>query len=363
MTTRVDVRLPGREYPILIGHGLLGDPEVVGRAVAARDVLVVTNETVGPLYLERARAGLAGRRVHSLALPDGEVHKTLGTVSRIFDALAEARFNRDACIASLGGGVVGDMAGFAAACYQRGVDLVQLPTTLLAQVDASIGGKTGVNHPAGKNMIGAFHQPVGVIADTATLATLPQREFRSGLAEVVKHALIADTALLDWLDANLDRLLALEPDSLVHAVRRSCEIKAQIVAADEREHGRRAELNFGHTFGHAIETATGYSGWLHGEAVSVGMMMAASLSQRLGWLAAADVGRLRDLLRRAGLPASAPGIGAKEALAVMGMDKKVLKGRIRLVLLNGLGKAVVTADYGADALEATLREHLNGSSA
>ena len=363
MTTRVDVRLPGREYPILIGHGLLGDPEVVGRAVAARDVLVVTNETVGPLYLERARAGLAGRRVHSLALPDGEVHKTLGTVSRIFDALAEARFNRDACIASLGGGVVGDMAGFAAACYQRGVDLVQLPTTLLAQVDASIGGKTGVNHPAGKNMIGAFHQPVGVIADTATLATLPQREFRSGLAEVVKHALIADTALLDWLDANLDRLLALEPDSLVHAVRRSCEIKAQIVAADEREHGRRAELNFGHTFGHAIETATGYSGWLHGEAVSVGMMMAASLSQRLGWLAAADVGRLRDLLRRAGLPASAPGIGAKEALAVMGMDKKVLKGRIRLVLLKGLGKAVVTADYGADALEATLREHLNGSSA
>jgi len=363
VTTRVDVRLPGREYPILIGHGLLGDPEVVGRAVAARDVLVVTNETVGPLYLERARAGLAGRRVHSLALPDGEVHKTLGTVSRIFDALAEARFNRDACIASLGGGVVGDMAGFAAACYQRGVDLVQLPTTLLAQVDASIGGKTGVNHPAGKNMIGAFHQPVGVIADTATLATLPQREFRSGLAEVVKHALIADTALLDWLDANLDRLLALEPDSLVHAVRRSCEIKAQIVAADEREHGRRAELNFGHTFGHAIETATGYSGWLHGEAVSVGMMMAASLSQRLGWLAAADVGRLRDLLRRAGLPASAPGIGAKEALAVMGMDKKVLKGRIRLVLLKGLGKAVVTADYGADALEATLREHLNGSSA
>ena len=363
MTTRVDVRLPGREYPILIGHGLLGDPEVVGRAVAARDVLVVTNETVGPLYLERARAGLAGRRVHSLALPDGEVHKTLGTVSRIFDALAEARFNRDACIASLGGGVVGDMAGFAAACYQRGVDLVQLPTTLLAQVDASIGGKTGVNHPAGKNMIGAFHQPVGVIADTATLATLPQREFRSGLAEVVKHALIADTALLDWLDANLDRLLALEPDSLVHAVRRSCEIKAQIVAADEREHGRRAELNFGHTFGHAIETATGYSGWLHGEAVSVGMMMAASLSQRLGWLAAADVGRLRDLLRRAGLPASAPGIGAKEALALMGMDKKVLKGRIRLVLLKGLGQAVVTADYDADALEATLREHLDGSSA
>jgi len=363
VTARVDVRLPGREYPILIGPGLLGDPEVVGRAVAGRDVLVVTNETVGPLYLERARAGLAGRRVHSLALPDGEAHKTLGTVSRIFDALVEARFNRDACVASLGGGVVGDMAGFAAACYQRGVDLVQLPTTLLAQVDASIGGKTGVNHPAGKNMIGAFHQPVGVIADTETLATLPQREFRSGFAEVVKHALIADTEFLDWLDANIDRLLAQEPDSLVHAVRRSCEIKAQIVAADERERGRRAELNFGHTLGHAIETATGYAGWLHGEAVSVGMMMAASLSQRLGWLAAADVARVRDLLRRAGLPAAAPGIGARQALALMGMDKKVLKGRIRLVLLKGLGQAVVTADYDADALEATLREHLDGSSA
>ena len=363
MTTRVDVRLPGREYPILIGPGLLSDAEVVGRAVTARDVLVVTSETVGPLYLDRARAGLAGRRVHALALPDGEAHKTLGTVSRIFDAMVDARLNRDACIASLGGGVVGDMAGFAAACYQRGVDLVQMPTTLLAQVDASIGGKTGVNHPAGKNMIGAFHQPVAVIADTATLATLSQREFRSGLAEVVKHALIADTAFLDWLDTNLDRLLAQDPDSLVHAVRRSCEIKAQIVAADEREHGRRTELNFGHTFGHAIETATAYSGWLHGEAVSVGMVMAASLSQRLGWLAAADVGRVRDLLRRAGLPVSAPGIDAGEALALMGMDKKVLKGRMRLVLLKGLGQAVVTADYGADVLDATLREHLAGSPA
>jgi 3-dehydroquinate synthase len=358
VTARVDVRLPGREYPILIGDGLLGDPAVVGPAVAARDVLIVTNETVGPLYLRSAQAGLAGRRVQSLALPDGEPHKTLGTMTRIFDALVEARFNRDACIASLGGGVVGDMAGFAAACYQRGVDFVQLPTTLLAQVDASIGGKTGVNHPAGKNLIGAFHQPVAVIADTATLATLPQREFRSGLAEVVKHALIADTAFLDWLDASLDKLLAQEPDALVYAVRRSCEIKAQIVGADERERGRRAELNLGHTFGHAIETATRYSGWLHGEAVSVGMMMAVSLSQRQGWLAAADVGRVRDLLRRAGLPVSAPGIGAGEALALMGMDKKVLGGRIRLVLLQGLGKAVVTADYGAAALAATLREHL-----
>ena len=360
VTARVDVRLPeGSAYPILIGAGLLGDPAVLGGAIGARDVLVVTNETVGPLYLERARAGLAGKRVQSLELPDGEAHKTLGTAARIFDAMVDARFNRDACIAALGGGVVGDTAGFAAACYQRGVDFVQLPTTLLAQVDASVGGKTGVNHPAGKNLIGAFHQPVAVIADTATLATLPQRELRSGLAEVVKHALIADAVLLDWLDAHLDALLARDPDALTHAVRRSCEIKAHIVAADERERGRRAELNFGHTFGHAIETATGYGDWLHGEAVSVGMALAATLSQRQGWLAAADVRRVRELLHRAGLPVAAPGIGAARALALMGMDKKVLGGRIRLVLLRGLGQAAVTADYSPEALEQTLREHLD----
>jgi 3-dehydroquinate synthase len=363
VTDRVDVRIPGREYPILIGPGLLGDTQVVGQAVGARDVMIVTSETVGPLYLDRARAGLATKRVHAIALPDGEAHKTLATVARIFDAMVEARLNRDACIASLGGGVVGDMAGFAAACYQRGVDFVQLPTTLLAQVDASIGGKTGVNHPAAKNLIGAFHQPVAVIADTATLATLPPREFRSGLAEVIKHALIADTSFLDWLETNLDALLAHQADALAYAVRRSCEIKAQIVAADERERGRRAELNFGHTFGHAIETARGYSGSLHGEAVAVGMVLAAALSQRQGWLAAADVRRVRDLLHRAGLPVAAEGIGAEHALSLMGMDKKVLKGRIRLVLLQGLGKAVVTADYSPEALRATLREDLEGGTA
>jgi 3-dehydroquinate synthase len=363
VTDRVDVRIPGREYPILIGPGLLGDTQVVGQAVGARDVMIVTSETVGPLYLDRARAGLATKRVHAIALPDGEAHKTLATVARIFDAMVEARLNRDACIASLGGGVVGDMAGFAAACYQRGVDFVQLPTTLLAQVDASIGGKTGVNHPAAKNLIGAFHQPVAVIADTATLATLPPREFRSGLAEVIKHALIADTSFLDWLETNLEALLAQQADALAYAVRRSCEIKAQIVAADERERGRRAELNFGHTFGHAIETARGYSGSLHGEAVAVGMVLAAALSQRQGWLAAADVRRVRDLLHRAGLPVAAAGIRAEHALSLMGMDKKVLKGRIRLVLLQGLGKAVVTADYSPEALRATLREDLEGGTA
>jgi 3-dehydroquinate synthase len=363
VTTRVEVGLRGREYPILIGAGLLSEASVLRGAIEAQDVLVVTSETVGPLYLERVRAGLAGKRVQALALPDGEVHKTLGTVARIFDAMVAARFNRDACIAALGGGVVGDMAGFAAACYQRGVDFVQLPTTLLAQVDASIGGKTGVNHPSGKNLIGAFHQPVAVIADTSTLATLPPREFRAGLAEVIKHALVADVAFLDWLDGHLDALLAQEPAAVAYAVQRSCEIKAQIVAADERERGRRAELNLGHTFGHAIETATGYGDWLHGEAVSVGMALAAALSQRHGWLTPADVGRVRDVLRRAGLPIAAPGIGAARALELMGMDKKVLGGRIRLVLLHGLGNAAVTADYDPDALAETLLEHFGAGAA
>jgi len=363
VTTRVEVGLRGREYPILIGAGLLSEASVLRGAIEAQDVLVVTSETVGPLYFERVRAGLAGKRVQALALPDGEVHKTLGTVARIFDAMVAARFNRDACIAALGGGVVGDMAGFAAACYQRGVDFVQLPTTLLAQVDASIGGKTGVNHPSGKNLIGAFHQPVAVIADISTLATLPPREFRAGLAEVVKHALVADVAFLDWLDGHLDALLAQEPAAVAYAVQRSCEIKAQIVAADERERGRRAELNLGHTFGHAIETATGYGDWLHGEAVSVGMALAAALSQRHGWLTPADVGRVRDVLRRAGLPIAAPRIGAARALELMGMDKKVLGGRIRLVLLHGLGNAAVTADYDPDALAETLLEHFGAGAA
>ncbi len=363
MTVRVTVELAERSYPILIGDGLLGDSAALDESIAARDVLVVTSETVGPLYLDRVRASLAGRRVHALALPDGEVHKTLANAARIFDAMAGARLNRDACVLALGGGVVGDMAGFAAACYQRGVAFAQLPTTLLAQVDASVGGKTGVNHPAGKNLIGAFHQPVAVVADTSTLTTLPLREFRAGLAEVVKHALIADAGFLDWLDGNIEALLAHDPEALTHAVRRSCEIKARIVAADERERGRRAELNFGHTFGHAIETATAYVDWLHGEAVSIGMVLAAAVSQRQGWLNAADVRRIRDLLRRAGLPITAPGIGTARALELMGMDKKVLGGRIRLVLLKRLGEATVTADYRPEALADTLREHFEAGAA
>ena len=358
---RID--LGERSYPILIGPALLDDAGLVARHVPARDVLVVTNETVGPLYLERLEAGLAGKRARSIALPDGEQHKNLAVLGRVFDALVDARLNRDACVIALGGGVVGDMAGFAAACYQRGVDFVQVPTTLLAQVDSAVGGKTGVNHPGGKNLIGAFHQPRAVLADLGTLRTLPPRELRAGLAEVIKYGLVADIEFLAWIEAHVERLLALDMDALAFAVRRSCAIKARIVASDEREQGVRALLNLGHTFGHAIENASGYGEWLHGEAVAMGMLQAADMSQRLGHLSAADVMRVRDLLRRAGLPLAAPPIGAARALELMGMDKKVLAGRIRLVLLRKLGDGIVTGDYPADALQQTLRTHFEGAPA
>jgi 3-dehydroquinate synthase len=358
---RLRIELGERSYPILIGPGLLGDAGLLAEAVPARDVLVVTNTTVAPLYFARLEQALAGRRVASVALDDGEQYKTLETLARVFDALVEHRLNRDACVLALGGGVVGDLAGFAAACYQRGVDYVQVPTTLLAQVDSSVGGKTGVNHPGGKNLIGAFHQPRAVVADTDTLATLPPREFRAGLAEVIKYGLIADAGFLAWLEAHLDALLRLDGATLTHAIRRSCEIKAEIVAEDEREHGRRALLNLGHTFGHTIETATGYGAWLHGESVGAGMLMAADLSCRLGWIDAAAVGRIRALLERAGLPVGAPSIGAGRALELMGMDKKVLAGRIRLVLLRGVGEGVVTGDYPAEALAATLAAHFGAA--
>jgi len=358
---RLGIELGERSYPIVVGPGLLGDTAVLDEAVRARDVLVVTNDTVGPLYLEQLRRGLAGRRVEHVVLPDGERYKTLDTLARVLDALVERRMNRDACVAALGGGVVGDMAGFAAACYQRGVDYVQFPTTLLAQVDSSVGGKTGVNHPGGKNLIGAFHQPRAVVSDTDTLATLPPRELRAGLAEVIKAALVADRGFLEWIEANLEALLALEPGAVAHAIRRSCQIKAAIVAEDEHEHGRRALLNLGHTFGHAIETAAGYGEWLHGEAVAAGLVLAADLSHRLGWIDAADVARLTSLLARAGLPVVAPPIGAGRALALMGLDKKVLAGRIRLVLLRRLGEGVVSGDYPSEALEATLAVHFGAA--
>jgi 3-dehydroquinate synthase len=357
------IDLGDRSYPIVVGTGLLGDAALLSQHVTARDILVVTSETVAPLYLDVLTRGLVDKRVGSVVLPDGEQFKTLDVLDRVFDALVESRLNRDACVIALGGGVVGDMAGFAAACYQRGIDYVQVPTTLLAQVDSSVGGKTGVNHAGGKNLIGAFHQPRAVLADLDTLRTLPPRELRAGLAEVVKYGLIVDEALLEWYEAHLDALLALDTMSLAHAVHRSCELKAQIVAEDEREHGRRALLNLGHTFGHAIEAAEGYGSWLHGEAVAAGMLLAAEFSRRLGWIDGRDVDRLRRLLERTGLPIAVPRIGAGRALALMGMDKKVLAGRIRLVLLRRLGEAVVTGDYPAATLEALLRDHFDQAAA
>jgi 3-dehydroquinate synthase len=355
------IALGERSYPILIGQDLLDDPHLMARHVAARDVLVVTNTTVGPLYAARLSRGLAGKRVQTVTLPDGEQYKTQAVLGQVYDALVAARLNRDGCVVALGGGVIGDMAGFAAACYQRGIDFVQVPTTLLAQVDSAVGGKTGINHPGGKNLIGAFHQPRAVIADLATLRTLPPRELRAGLAEVIKYGLISDAGFLGWIEDHLDALLALDTTALAQAVRRSCEIKARIVAADEREHGQRALLNLGHTFGHAIETAAGYGEWLHGEAVAVGMLLAADLSQRLGYLQAGDVERVRAVLHRAGLPLEAPRIGAGPALQLMGMDKKVLQGRIRLVLLRQVGDGIVTGDYPAEALQATLRDHFEAA--
>jgi 3-dehydroquinate synthase len=354
---RIEITLGERTYPILIGPRLLEDAQLLGKHIAARNLLIVTNDTVAPLYLAKLQNALQGRRVATLILPDGEQHKTLDSFARIIDALIAERMNRDAAAVALGGGVIGDMVGFAAACYQRGIDYVQVPTTLLAQVDSSVGGKTGVNHPHGKNMIGAFHQPRCVIADTSTLQTLSPREYRAGLAEVVKYGFIRDAAFLHWIETNVEPLLARDAAAVIHAVRRSCEIKAEVVAQDEREQGLRAILNFGHTFGHAIETAVGYGTWLHGEAVAAGMAMAAEMSERVGWLEPAERDRALRLLEKLGLPIAAPRIGAQRGRELMGMDKKVLGGRVRLVLMRGLGRAAMPDDYAEQALEATLRAH------
>lgn len=350
----LQISLGERSYPILIGAGLLGDTTTLATHIEARDLLIVTNDKVGPLYLEKLQASLSGKRTTAIVLPDGEEHKTLSTVATIFDALTANRMNRDAAIVALGGGVVGDIAGFAAACYQRGIDYVQIPTTLLAQVDSSVGGKTGVNHPAGKNLIGAFHQPRCVITDPETLHTLPPREFRAGLAEVVKYGLIRDPEFFAWLEKKAEALLTRDPATLIRAIYRSCELKAEIVGIDEREQGLRAILNLGHTFGHAIETATGYGTWLHGEAVAAGMVLAADLSRRLGWLDPVDYERTVSLLKRLELPVAAPSIGTARARELMGMDKKVLAGKLRLVLLKSLGNAIVTAEVPASELTATL---------
>jgi 3-dehydroquinate synthase len=353
----LNVELGPRSYPIVIGSGLLSHPRLFSEHLPARDVLIVSNTTVAPLHLASLAQSLAPRRQVEVLLPDGESHKTLANVARVLDVLIANRFGRDCAVLALGGGVVGDVAGFAAACYQRGVDFVQLPTTLLAQVDSAVGGKTGVNHPGGKNLIGAFHQPVLVIADTDTLATLPPRELRAGLAEVIKYGLMGDAALFDWLETHLDELLARDPRALAHVVRRSCEIKAAVVGRDEREHGERALLNLGHTFGHAIETASAYRGWLHGEAVGAGLVMAAAMSSESGLLAPSETERVRRLVARAGLPTRADSVTPEVALEHMHIDKKVLGGRLRLVLLRAIGEAVLTADYPAAALTRTLAAH------
>ena len=350
MSTSITVDLGERSYPIVIGSGLLGGVFDLAEYVTGGDCLIVSNEIVAPLYLEALQANLGGKTVETISLPDGEIHKTVATLEAVFDKLVGSRANRDVTLIALGGGVVGDITGFAAACYMRGVAFIQVPTTLLAQVDSSVGGKTGVNHPLGKNLIGAFHQPQIVLIDTDTLVTLPERELKAGFAEVIKYGAIADAEFFTWLEANIDALLARDTEALTHAIRRSCELKALVVAEDEREAGRRAILNFGHTFGHAIEQCQGYGEWLHGEAVAAGMVMASMLSD----IRKEDVARLIDLLRRAGLPVKPPAIGAGAMQEAMRMDKKVLGKQLRFVLLRQLGDAVVSADYDPDRLSLTL---------
>jgi 3-dehydroquinate synthase len=346
------VALADRSYPIRIGAGLLAQPRLVLPYLEQKRVAVVTNATIAPLYLAGLVNGLkrAGVGTLEIVLPDGEEHKNWQTLNRVFDALLEARCERGTTLIALGGGVVGDIGGFAAAVYQRGMPFIQIPTTLLALVDSSVGGKTAINHPLGKNMIGAFYQPKLVLADTATLDTLPDRELSAGLAEIVKYGLIRDAGFLGWLEANMARLRRRDREAITHAVVRSCEHKAEVVAADERESGERALLNLGHTFGHAIESGLGYGEWLHGEAVAAGMVLAAELSERMGLLSCEEVERTRRLLQAAGLPTRAPRWSAERYLELMGHDKKVQAGRLRLVLLRRLGEAFVSADFSHEKL-------------
>ncbi|MGD2117693.1 MAG: 3-dehydroquinate synthase [Chromatiales bacterium] len=352
------VDLGDRSYPIYIGENLLGDGEIYHRHIKSKQVLIVSNTTVAPLYLETVQNALSGCRVEAVILPDGEQYKTIETLDQIFSTLLQKHFDRGCTLIALGGGVVGDMTGFAAACYQRGVDFIQIPTTLLAQVDSSVGGKTGVNHPLGKNMIGAFHQPRCVIADTATLTTLDDRQLSAGLAEVIKYGLINDAEFFSWLENNIELLCARDMQVLAYAIERSCQDKADVVAADEKEAGQRALLNLGHTFGHAIETGMGYGEWLHGEAIGAGMCMAARMSQRLGWLQPADVQRIEALISKAGLPIRPPAeIDSQRFLELMAVDKKVMDGRLRLVLMKGIGQSLVTGDFDPAVLQETLDDY------
>jgi len=354
-TDKVQVDLGERSYPIYIGSDVLGRSDIYRAHIPSSQVMLVSNETVAPLYLQRVIAALEGFRVASVILPDGEQYKTLEVWNQIFNQLLKQQFNRQCTIIALGGGVVGDMAGFAAATYQRGVHFIQAPTTLLAQVDSSVGGKTGVNHALGKNMIGAFYQPRCVVVDIASLATLDQRQLSAGIAEVIKYGLINDIGFFTWLEANMDALLAREHSALAYAIEQSCRNKARVVAADETEAGQRALLNLGHTFGHAIETGMGYGQWLHGEAVAAGMCMAADMSRRLGWLGSDEQERIVTLIHRAGLPTSPPTeIDREQFLSLMGVDKKVMDGKLRLVLLKAIGSSLVTDTFDQNELNKTL---------
>jgi 3-dehydroquinate synthase len=346
MTRELTVELGQRSYPIRIGPGQLAHTELFETALPGRHALLLTDSHVGPLYAERVLASLPARvAVRAHTIPAGEQHKTLASAESCFAALAELRASRDACVIALGGGVIGDLGGFVAACWMRGIRFLQLPTSLLAMVDSSVGGKTAVDLPQGKNLVGAFHQPCAVIADTDVLSTLPPRELRAGLAEVVKYGAIFDAGFADWLDAQADALLAGEPEATGEAILRSCRFKAEVVARDETEQGERALLNLGHTFGHAIETEQGYGGLLHGEAVAVGMVLAARLSARLGLAPAADAERLAALLQRFGLPTALPaGLSPERLLGHMRLDKKNLSGRLRLILWRGLGQALIVPD-------------------
>ena len=352
----ITVDLGDRSYPVKIGSGCL-KTEAILPYLSGTQVLVVSNETIAPIYMDALVKKLQseGADVDSLVLADGERYKSLDTLTLIFDHLIERRHNRKTTLIALGGGVIGDMTGFAAACYQRGVAFIQVPTTLLSQVDSSVGGKTAVNHPCGKNMIGAFYQPEAVFIDTETLNTLPDREYSAGMAEVIKYGLIADADFFTWLEQNMASLMNRDADALNHAIAVSCQTKANVVSADETEQGVRAILNLGHTFGHAIEAAQHYKEWLHGEAVGAGMVMAADLSYRQGLIALEDLDRTKDLISRANLPVTAPdNIGRETFLSLMGLDKKVLDGRLRLILLKSIGKAFVTTDISMPDLHAIL---------
>jgi 3-dehydroquinate synthase len=356
----ITVSLGNRSYPIHVGSGLLSTGTVLAQSTSASQLMIITNEVVAPLYLERVERAFAARKPKSLILPDGEQYKTLGSFAEVIDELIEAGFHRDACILALGGGVIGDVAGFAAASYQRGIDFVQLPTTLLAQVDSAVGGKTAVNHPRAKNMIGAFHQPIAVVSDTDTLRTLPPRELSSGLAEVIKYGLIEDAGFFCWLEEHMHALRQLDAEALRIAIRRCCEIKASIVAQDELEHGKRALLNLGHTFGHAIEALGGYGKWLHGEAVAIGMLMAAETSRQLGRIEEQDIERISALLEGAGLPTSAPGLTVSAMLDRMRLDKKAGSGGLKLILLERPGLASVCPAPENGILESSIERRLAG---